>query len=327
MNRVFIIILVITTFWSLGSAQNGDNPFEVVAPAKKTQIQVEKPSTSEVQSNNPFEVVAPSENRVFSEKSENKNSSSEITNNPFDITDQSTPVAADEKTEEIQQVSRVTGEYDLEAYKRFKFLLLIFSLVALTVVFTFFKSYFQRTIQAFTNENIMSQIARDRATVSGVPYQVLFFFSIFLLGVLLFLYLRSVKGPLPSSNLLALLYCVGGVGIVLLGKLFLLSLIKWVFPVKKTVNSYQFTILIFTTVLGLVSLPFSIWVSFGPENSISAALIIFLVMLVLIYAFRSVRALFLGSKIVSGNILHFLLYLCTVEIAPLLIGVKWLELF
>jgi hypothetical protein len=40
------------------------------------------------------------------------------------------------------------------------------------------------------------------------------------------------------------------------------------------------------------------------------------------YLYRSMRAIVIGKKFLSRNLFHFLLYLCTVEIAPVVILVK-----
>jgi hypothetical protein len=44
----------------------------------------------------------------------------------------------------------------------------------------------------------------------------------------------------------------------------------------------------------------------------------------LIYLFRSLRGLFVGARFLAFHKLHFLLYLCAVEIAPVAIAIKWI---
>ena len=95
-----------------------------------------------------------------------------------------------------------------------------------------------------------------------------------------------------------------------------------VFPVAKEVKLYNFTIIIFNIVLGVLFVPLSLFLAYGPDNLMIGVLYLTGVIVLLTYLYRSIRALLIGGKFLSFHKFHFFMYLCTAELAPLALVIK-----
>src|SRR5690606_10647559 len=104
----------------------------------------------------------------------------------------------------------------------------------------------------------------------------------------------------------------------------LLKTIEIIFPVQKEIKLYSFSLVIFSSILGLALVPFNIVVAFASENFVEMALYGGLVLILAITLFCILRGLFLASKYLALHKFHFFMYLCTVEIAPVVIVIKLL---
>ena len=94
------------------------------------------------------------------------------------------------------------------------------------------------------------------------------------------------------------------------------------FPVEKEINRYNFTIIIFSVFIGLGLLLGNVALGLGTEKLLSPVVTGLSVFIALLYLIRSFRGLLIGSRFIPLHIFHFLLYICTAEIAPVLVGVK-----
>ena len=181
-----------------------------------------------------------------------------------------------------------------------------------------------RAWRSFLNENALSIAQRDATGLAGnTPYYMLYANFLINAGIFAFLMVQSLNEDEAFNNGLFLLLCMGLSAVVFLSKHILLYLVGVLFPVKSEVQRYNFLITIFNCVLGLFLVPFNFLIAFLLEYK--DFLLFWAVGLALIfYGYRTFRAMFIGSKYLSGNQFHFLLYLCTVEIAPLVIFIKFI---
>ncbi len=105
--------------------------------------------------------------------------------------------------------------------------------------------------------------------------------------------------------------------VVYLGKYLFLLFTGWVFNNKEAAVSYVFVVFLVNKILGVLLVPFLLILAFAQPQlvQISVTLSIGLVLLLLGYRYW-VSFVGLRSKL-KVNALHFLLYLCAVELLPL----------
>lgn len=207
-------------------------------------------------------------------------------------------------------------------YRRFLFIAILSMFIILTLIVTIFRILIEKIWKAFINDNLLNQLHREQSSGLAVAYLVLYLLFFINGGLFAFLSARHFGIPISATSLYSLLICMGGIAGFFLAKHFVLWLVGFVFPIGKEVDSYQFTIMVFNIVLGLFLVPVVLFIAYAPQNLTGIVVWGALGLLGLIYLFLALRGLFIGNRFIAGNKFHFLLYLCAVEIAPLLVIYK-----
>jgi hypothetical protein len=242
--------------------------------------------------------------------------------NPFDVIHPVQPVSTSPRVRVTKQRPTLSEE---EQYKTFIFAVSVATLTLLTIFLTIFRSIFIRAWRCLLNENMLSQIFRESQTSGAFPYYILYVFFGVTSGTFLFLVSRHYQLPLPWGNWLSLGIAIAGVWALLAGKHILLSYVGAVFPVGKEIGFYRFTLLIFGILLGLVLVVANLIIAYGPATITQGTIYASFGIIAITYAFRSLRGLLVANNFLATNKFHFFLYLCTVELAPLLIMIKWIR--
>lgn len=181
-----------------------------------------------------------------------------------------------------------------------------------------------RAWRGFLNENGLTLAQREAGGLVGnTPY--LLFYASFLLNAGLFIFLVTrVFASEEYNNWPFLFLCITLAVILFLAKHLLVAILAGLFPIAQEVRRYSFLIMVFNCVLGLFLVPFNILIAFAGEAATVKQFVAFwtLGLVALFYAYRGWRSWRIGRKFLLADQFHFLLYLCTVEIAPVLLLIK-----
>jgi hypothetical protein len=177
--------------------------------------------------------------------------------------------------------------------------------------------------RGFLSDNSLNLAQREASGIVGsTPYYLLYVNFLLNAGVFIFLVTRIFQDQ-TFNNLPFLLFCIVGAIVAFLFKHVLVNAVSYLFSKGQEAGRYNFLIIIFNCVLGLFLVPFNFLIAFSAQGDYQILLVFWMLGLVTIfYAYRAIRSTSIGSKILSGSPFHFLLYLCTVEIAPVLLLVK-----
>lgn len=299
----FSTILFLFSFlvFSKITAQNNGNPFELIPRLKQSNLKP-KDTTSTV-AKNPFDIVAanktastPKKKPVVKKKPSKQSDSFKITSN-----------------------SAITKDRSFRTFLLFAILL---SLVILTLLITFFRPNFIKASRALLNDNILNQLYREKESGAALPYYILYGMFFFNSGIFLFLFLTHNGLSIANTHFTTLLFGVFGVFGLFISKHILLSLLGFIFPISKEIRIYSFAIMIFSIIIGLILLPINLFLAYGPESLTKFVFYLSFAAIGIIYLLRSLRGLFIANKFFLFHKFHFLLYICTVEIAPVLVMIK-----
>lgn len=94
------------------------------------------------------------------------------------------------------------------------------------------------------------------------------------------------------------------------------------FPVSKESSLYSYIILVFNILLGLLIVPVNLMLAYGPEAMYSLVLYMGIGAIVLFYVMRTLRGLSISIFLIGQGIVPFFIYLCTAEIAPVLVMIR-----
>lgn len=304
-------------------AQSTSNPFEL-SPRLTTEDRTATAVAQDTTPGNPFDLKRPGQAKVLD------TGTMSVPTNPFDLAAPS-PSLAEEKpilAPPTEGEEKPTEKQELQQADSTLLLLTLLLLSILTLCLIFFRTVYQKAYRALFNDNLLSQLYREReAGASGV---FLITYSLFFLsgGLFLVLMLRH-QGYLSTSASLGqqYLYITLAVTGLITFKHLVLALIGYVFPVQKETSRYSFTIMVFAIVLGFFLTLATIVLAYVPENSRDLVIYISLGVLLLLYLVRTLRGLVIANRFIFNYQFHFLSYICAVEIGPALCLLKFLTDF
>lgn len=254
------------------------------------------------QEQNPFELTY---------RKGTKESVKQVSENPFDKLN-----AVKEVPEEEIIVKPLLTEQSTN------FFLLITLLLLLALLLTFLRSFAVASIGALGTENLFNFLYREMSGRGFLPYLLLYIFFIVNMGIFfqfaMPVLLDSMQYVFEPNYFIVFFLPL----IFLVLRHLLLTFIGFVFPIKKEMDRYQFLMVVTGISIGLLIAPMNIFFPYLNEEWKQIFILGTLIFLGLILLYHYLRGLTLGVRFIGSHQFHFLLYICTVEIAPVLILVK-----
>ncbi len=279
---------------------------------------------------NPFELKEREENLGF-EKDTSATEQEELikSDNPFEVSSQTRkePVIEHENTTTKPEKSLDDPIIPTKPSHVWMGGIILILSVLLAIINTLHRQGLQRTFSAFSNPNMMNAQYRSGKGNNITLYLLAYTLYIASAGTFLYLLAQHFEYHIWENGILAVLICITFVAVTMFGKHVLLNILAWIMPFDKELNLYNYMISVFNHIIGIVLLPFIILAAFAPQPFSKWALIGGVGSVLIIYLYRAFRALIIGGKFISFHKFHFFLYLCAVEIAPLLILIKLLKIW
>jgi len=291
LNKYIILFLVLLGN-NLLLSQNGANPFELKHRQESAIVEQEETDDRLIKTDNPFDIA---EQPVVKIPTLKPSLEKEIT----------------------KESSKTTDNYLFWVF----FMLLIF----FTTVVALSRKKLEQSYRAFFNDNYCRQLHRANQGSFSLGYFLLYVLFFLNLGIFIFLLANHFGAQIPQDFGMLLLICLA-VGVAFAGKHLLLYFIEQLFPFSKEIKLYSFTIMIFSIILGVILLPVNIFAAFTAESLRNVVIWGGLGAILATYSFRSLRGFSIGSKHVMLHSFHFLLYLCAIEILPIIVILKFILL-
>ncbi len=200
------------------------------------------------------------------------------------------------------------------------FLLLCFILIAWVQVFS--RRRLQQIMMAPYSKRFLSQLIRDGDLFSerislGTGFLYFITTSLFLYELIEFFFTREPSLSIGGLMLFTLI-CIFLLGYWIV-KISMIRFLSFIFRTRQTSLEYLLNILIFNILTGIFLLPFLVL-------TIYLKCVVFLWICVIIFAlfffFRLIRGFLIGISITKFSYLFLFVYLCTLEILPLIVLVK-----
>ena len=249
--------------------------------------------------------------------------------NPFDILRSSdaasVPTSSTETAQKATQQPSATMPSLLEPSvysNNFLFWVFLVSLILMAFVIANARSAIINAYAAISSDSALRQIYKEPMGWGSVAYLALYVLFWLNLAILIFLLLSHYGVSTKYGKLTTFMTCLGGVGLIYMTRHSVLYIVSKVFPIEKEVRTYNFIILTVGILLGLVLMPLNVFIAYAPNSLTQLFIYAAYAAILLAYLVRSLRGLTVASPFLVDNKFHFLLYLCTVEFAPLLILVK-----
>ncbi len=297
LQKHILLILFSGGLYLAGFSQSGQNPFELTP---RLPDPVEVIDTAELETR---ELTKPA-------------------GNPFDIIQK--PVAPKEEAKKAlplpEKTEKIQPTVGTEKQRPgFLFPTILTILIIATILLTLFRSYITRVYKAVFSDTMLHQLYNDRLNV-GLPtaFTPLYLFFFINVGLFIFLTLNHFEllpGGSPFQNLLII---TGGTLALFLLKHLILIYLGSVFPIKQEISNYNFTIVVFSIFIGLGLVLLNLAIAYVPKEMTKWLIYTGFIFIGLTYLLRYLRGIFIADKYLQFHKFHFLLYICTVEIAPVL---------
>lgn len=188
----------------------------------------------------------------------------------------------------------------------------------------FYNKYFHQMLIAFYNNNLTNQIVRDENIL--VQRASVYLSLVFNLIAALFLYFISIYfgwelGGIGTGFSRFLFFAIG-VSFVYTLKFLVLKISGWLFNLDREMATYIFNTFLINNILGIVLLPFVCLMAYNQLFSTYWLISFSLVLAALAFAYRLLRGILIGFNASSFSPLYLFLYLCALEIAPLMILIR-----
>lgn len=200
---------------------------------------------------------------------------------------------------------------------------LVATLAAIRLIFP---KYIKNLFLLFMQTSIRQKQTREQLlqnNMASVLLNILFVLSAGLYTTLLIQH----KHWVDISFYQLLLYCLTILSITYLGKFLFLAFSGWVFNVPEATNTYTFIVFLVNKVLGIVLIPFVLVITFSPLSIKQIAITISAGATLLLFLYRYLISFGVIRTNLKVSAFHFFLYLCAVELLPLLLIYKLLVNF
>ena len=307
----FLMLGSLIVIATLAYTQPNTNPFELNHRLQQNRSARIEDSTS--LNTNPFDINTSTASSIITPSDDN---------NPFDI--QGSGISSPVQASPDPSSAPITTDKTLSVKPSNDLLFwpILGSVVFLTLLVTLYRNLLGKIYRAFTNENVLKLLQREQSGIVRVPFWLwygLFCINAGIFAFLVFTYLGYLPIQLPYISL-----CIAGIAGFFLIKHFVLKIIEATLPFAKAIKQYSFTIVIFNIILGIALIPLNVLIAFAPQHTTWSIILLSFTIILFVYLFRHLRSLALATTYLSFHKFHFFMYLCTVEIAPLLIIVKLL---
>jgi hypothetical protein len=186
----------------------------------------------------------------------------------------------------------------------------------------FFDKYLDNLLTLFFRVTMRHQQIREQLLQTPLPSLLLNILFVISSGFYLSLLARYYEFTLFGNFWITFLYAMTFVSAIYLGKYVVLKITGWVFNVRSATDTYIFIVFLVNKMIGIFLLPFIILMSFPNTHLLPVLIQLSYIMLVLMLVYRFINSFRPIRSEIKLNRFQFFLYLCTFEIAPLLLIYK-----
>jgi hypothetical protein len=202
------------------------------------------------------------------------------------------------------------------------FYLLVAMLFYFAVVKLFFGKYLANLMTLFFKASIRQQQLREQVLQSPFPSLMLNVLFILSAGLYAAFLLRYYHYGNPEWFWLHFIYCAGILSVLYLLKYMVLRITGWIFNISRAVETYLFVVFMTNKIIGIFLLPLLVLIAFSGPFFTDVGITLSIIMIGLFYLYRFIASYSTLHKEIKISGLHFILYLCAFEIAPLLLIYK-----
>ena len=204
---------------------------------------------------------------------------------------------------------------------------LFYLLASLMLLFGFFKifyaRYFNNIFRVFFNTSLRQNQLTDLLLQAKLPSLIFNLFFTITGGLYLWLLLHYYYLINKEDDKKALVICILTISAIYIVKFCVLKFIGWVTEMTELVDTYIFVIFLVNKITGIILIPFIILLAFAQPLWQNAVVVLSYLIVGVLFLLRFMRSYSLLQHRLSISKFHFILYILSIEVLPLLITYKW----
>jgi hypothetical protein len=203
---------------------------------------------------------------------------------------------------------------------------LFYLLAGIFLIFGFFKvfysTYFHNIFRVFFNTSLRQNQLTDLLLQAKLPSLIFNIFFTVTAGLYLWLLLHYYNFTNDENNKKALAICILAITLIYTVKFCVLKFIGWATGMVEPVDTYIFVIFLVNKITGIALIPFVILLAFGSSIWQTSIVIASYLIITVLFLLRFVRSYSLLQHRLKISRLHFMLYIVSIELLPLLVAYK-----
>lgn len=205
----------------------------------------------------------------------------------------------------------------------------VFSILALALALLqlAFPKYFKDLYKLAFHSSFKQRQLREQLLQNPQPSLLLNIFYILNASIYTTVLLRYFEFKFLYSTWVSIIICAIFFTIIYTGKHFILYIIGWLFNIKEATTAYSFVFFSIQKIIGLLLLPLSVLFVFANKDMQQFVMAWSIALIGLLCLYRYITFYNIVRANVAVSSLHFFIYLCSLEVVPLLIVIKALTFF
>jgi len=210
--------------------------------------------------------------------------------------------------------------------KDYLFYALVVVVLLLAVTRQLFPKYFQNLFKFLFEASFRQKQRREQLMQEALPSLLMNILFVLVSG--LFIAIMAHKRQWLGGSFWQLTFSsITIIALVYLFKFAVIQLTGWIFNAKEPATTYSFIVFLVNKIIGLVLLPLLLLLAFSENNIWDVTVTVAGCVVIFMLFFRYVISLTIIRSSLSIHPLHFFIYLCAVEIMPMMIIFKLLFSF
>jgi hypothetical protein len=216
------------------------------------------------------------------------------------------------------------GEKKIFVGKEWLFYYLVLLLILFGLLRRAFAKYFYDLFRVFFKTTLKQRQMQEQLLQSSLPSVLMNTFFVISAGLYLNFILNYFHLSITDNFWLQYAYCAVALAAIYIVKFIGLKVTGWIFNVSNATDAYIFIVFIVNKVLSIFLLPFLLLLAFTNEPLYGSAIYLSWLGIGLLLIYRFILSYSAIRKEVKLNSFHFVLYILSFEVVPLLLIYKLL---
>jgi hypothetical protein len=213
------------------------------------------------------------------------------------------------------------GDIRMPQQKDYLFYVLVGIILLFAIIKQLFPKYFQSMFRLLFQASFRQKQTREQMMQDMFP-SLLMNILFVLVGGLFIALIAEIYKWLNISFWMITLYCITLLSLIYIFKYLVIQFMGWVFNAREQASTYGFIVFLINKVIGLALLPLLLLLAFSSGSIQQVTLTVAACIVIVLLIFRYIVSLTIIRNTLSVHPLHFFIYLCAVELMPMLILYK-----